>query len=198
MHPVNITFRLIAPDDAAQLQANCMSLATVEGIRQRIPEELRAYEAGEKVPLVAIVDGEVRGTATLVRHPHHLRRHIADIAGVVVDHRYWRRGIARGLFAELSARAAAMGVELLATSCRGGTPAETVYRRLGFAEYGRLPNGLKEASGKVFDEVFLYRPLAPAPTGGRDTEVTDTPAGEVGQRRYVADGARPARGLHLP
>ena len=91
-----------------------------------------------------------------------------DPAGVRFDtfaHRYWRRGIARGLFTELGARATAIGVELLATSCRGGTPAETVYRHLGFAEYGRLPRGLKEASGKVFDEVLLYKPLAPADGG---------------------------------
>lgn len=170
MRTLNVTFRLITPEDAGQLQANCMPRATVEGIRQWIPEDLRAHETGEKVPLVAIVDGEVRGTATLVRHPHAHRRHIADITGVVVDHRYWRRGIARGLFAELSAHAAATGIELLATSCRGGTPAETVYNRLGFAEYGRLPRGMKEASGKVFDEVFLYRPLAPA--GGNHAEAT--------------------------
>ena len=169
MRTLNVTFRLITPEDAEQLQANCMPRATVEGIRQWIPEDLRAHAAGEKVPLVAIVDGEVRGTATLVRHPHHLRRHIADITGVVVDHRYWRRGIARGLFAELSAHAAAMGIELLATSCRGGTPAETVYRRLGFTEYGRLPRGMKEASGKVFDEVFLYRTLPPATYSGWET-----------------------------
>ena len=167
---MDVTFRLITPEDAEQLQANCMPRATVEGIRRWIPEDLRAHEAGEKVPLVAIVDGEVRGTATLVRHPHHLRRHIASVEGVVVDHRYWRRGIARGLFAALSARAAAMGVEVLATSCRGGTTAEMVYRRLGFAEYGRLPRGIKEASGEVFDEVFLYQPLAPA--GDSEAEVT--------------------------
>jgi len=157
---MDITFRLIALEDAEQLQANCMSGATVEGIRGWIPDDLRAHEAGEKVPLVAIVDGEVRGTATLVRRTHRLARHIAGIAGVVVDHRYWRRGIARALFEELSARAAAMGIELLATECRAGTTAEMVYRRLGFTEYGRLPRGLKEPSGKVFDEVFFYKPLA--------------------------------------
>src|SRR3954462_667896 len=92
---VNVTFRLIALEDAEQLQANCMPRATVAGIRQWIPEYLRAHEAGEKVPLVAVADGEGRGTATLVRHAHPLRRHIAEITVVVVDHRYWCRGIAR-------------------------------------------------------------------------------------------------------
>src|SRR5688500_13928503 len=91
--PMNVTFRLITHEDAEQLQANGLPRATVKAIRQWIPEDLRAHDAGEKVPLVAIVDGEVRGTATLVRHPHQLKRHIADITGVVVDHRYWRRGI---------------------------------------------------------------------------------------------------------
>ena len=50
---MNVTFRLIALEDAEQLQANCMPGATVEGIRRWIPEDLRAHEAGEKVPLVA-------------------------------------------------------------------------------------------------------------------------------------------------
>lgn len=44
---------------------------------------------------------------------------------------------------------------------RGGTPVETVYRKLGFIEYGRLPNGLIESWGEhdVYDEVFFYMRL---------------------------------------
>jgi GNAT superfamily N-acetyltransferase len=182
---IDVTFRLIAPEDAEQLHANCMPRGTVESIRRWIPEYLRAHEAGEKVPLVAVTDGEVRGTATLVRDPHPLRRHVGDITQVVVDYRYWRRGIARGLFGELTAHATAMGIELLATSCRGGTTAETVYRRLGFVEYGRLPRGLKEASGRVFDEVFLYQSLLPV--GG-------SAAGAGGSRRHSISIVRPPPG----
>ncbi|MGH2350327.1 MAG: GNAT family N-acetyltransferase, partial [Chloroflexota bacterium] len=88
MNTVNVTFRLVTLEDAEQLQANCMPRATVQGIRESISEDLRACEAGEKVPLVAVVNDEVVGTATLVRNTHRLRRHIAEIAGVVVDHRY--------------------------------------------------------------------------------------------------------------
>jgi len=159
---LGVTFRLITLDDAEQLQRNCMPGATVDEIRARIPGELRAYEAGELVPLVAVLDGEVIGTATLARRQHRLARHIAEVGGLVVDHRYQRRGIARRLLAEVSARAAAMGIELLVISCRGGTTAEAVYQHLGFIEYGRLPRGIKEPSGNVFEEVFFYRPLARA------------------------------------
>ena len=168
--PLEVTVRLIAPEDAAQLQANCMPAATVEGIRAWIPEDLRAYAEGERVPLVAVVDGEVVGTATLVRRPHNLARHIAEVRGVVVAARYWRRGIARRLIEELRARAVAMGLEILEISCRGGTTAETVYRRLGFTEYGRLPRAIKEPSGRVFDEVFFYLPLARGGQGGEGAD----------------------------
>ena len=157
---MEITYRIIALEDAAQLQANCMPRATVEEIRAWIPKDVRAYEAGEKVPLVAVVNGEVAGTATLVRYAHRLKRHVADIAGVVVDHRYWRRGICRGLFAELARHATAMEIELFAIWCRAGTTAEIVYRRLGFVECGRLPGGIKEPTGRIFDEVMLFRPVA--------------------------------------
>ncbi len=166
----DVTIRLITLDDAEQVQRNCMPGATVEQIRARIPGELRAYEAGEVVPLVAVLDGEVVGVATLERRQHRLARHIAEVGGLVVDHRYQRRGVARRLLADVSARAAAMGVELLVISCRGGTPAETVYRRLGFIEYGRLTRGIKEPSGKVFDEVFFYQPLARA-AGDNDAQL---------------------------
>jgi hypothetical protein len=57
-----------------------------------------------------------------------------------------------------------MGVEILEIGVRGGTPAEEVYRRLGFAEYARLPGGIKEPwdGGGVFDEVLLYLPVGRA------------------------------------
>jgi hypothetical protein len=54
-----------------------------------------------------------------------------------------------------------MGVEILEIRVRGGTPAEEVYRRLGFIEYACLPGGIKEpwGDGNVFDEVLLYLPV---------------------------------------
>ena len=60
--------------------------------------------------------------------------------------------------------AANTGKSMMLTSARGGTTAETVYRKLGFIEYGRLPNGLMEwppSYGKesASDEVMFYLPL---------------------------------------
>lgn len=81
---------------------------------------------------------------------------------MVVAAAYQRRGIARRLLAGSLARAAEMGIEILETSARGGEPAEHVYRRLGFREWGRLPGGLHQSWGKVrvFDEVYFYLRVA--------------------------------------
>jgi len=51
--------------------------------------------------------------------------------------------------------------EILEIGVRGGTPAEEVYRRLGFTEYARLPQGIKEpwGDGNVFDEILFYQPV---------------------------------------
>jgi len=52
----------------------------------------------------------------------------------------------------------------ITSSTRGGTTAETVYRKLGFIEYGRLPNGIVEEppfweKRYAYDEVLFYLPL---------------------------------------
>jgi hypothetical protein len=54
-----------------------------------------------------------------------------------------------------------MGLEILEVGCRGGTPAEAVYPRLGFVECGRLPRGIVEPWGacQAYDEVSFYMPI---------------------------------------
>jgi hypothetical protein len=62
---------------------------------------------------------------------------------------------------EAKKQATEMGLKLVTISMRGGEPAEEVYRKLGFIEYGRLPDGIIEPwnDNKAFNEVFLYLPL---------------------------------------
>jgi GNAT superfamily N-acetyltransferase len=92
---------------------------------------------------------------------HPLFAHRAELDDVVVHRDYQRQGIARRLVEEARDYARSMGIEMLETSCRGGTPAEQVYPRLGFIEYGRLLRGIKEPWGDhhVFDMVYFYQPL---------------------------------------
>ncbi len=153
-----VTIRLVQETDAAQLRQNCFPLNTLEETQAQIATNLRTFAEGEVVPLVAEVHGEVVGAVTLQRNPHRLRRHRAELGGLVVHSPYQGQGIARRLVDECRQRARAMGIDILELSCRGGEPAEEVYRRLGFREYGRLPRGLVETRGRrpEFDEVYFY------------------------------------------
>jgi len=153
-----IVVRVVRPGDATMLQSHCFVRDTVEETAARIDENLRGYADGEAIPLVAEVDGVVVGNAVLQRKSHPLHGHRADLSDMVVCDAHQRRGIARRLIETLRDHAAQIGITIFETSVRGGTPAEEVYRRVGFQEYGRLPGGIVETWGEcgVYDEVFFW------------------------------------------
>jgi GNAT superfamily N-acetyltransferase len=155
-----IVVRVVRPGDAAMLQSNCFVRNTVEETAAQVDGNLQGYAEGEVIPLVVEVDGVVVGNAMLKRKNHPLCRHRADLVGMVVCGEYRRRGIARRLIEALRDHAAQIGVTIFETSARGGTPAEEVYRRVGFQEYGRLPGGIVEPWGEcgVYDEVLFWMP----------------------------------------
>jgi len=161
MSGLDILIRDATLEDAADLQAHCLPRNSVEQVRDYIRECQDAPDGAEQVYLVAEVQGHAVGQAVLMRSAHGLRAHRAEVAGLVVAQRYWRRGIARRLVEACRARAAALGVTILEVAARGGEPAEEVYRRLGFIEWGRLPGGLVEPWGerRGYDEVRFYMPV---------------------------------------
>jgi len=156
-----IVVRVVRPGDAAMLQSNSFVRNTIDEMAARVDGDLQGYADGEVIPLVAEVDGVVVGSAVLQRKNHPLYRHRADLVGMVVCGEYQRRGIARRLIEALRDHAAQIGVTIFETSVRGGTPAEEVYRRVGFQEYGRLSGGIAETWGEcgVYDEVFFWMPV---------------------------------------
>ena len=161
MSTYSIAVRVVREADAAMLRDHCFGADTAEQVAERIRGCLCQHEEGECVPLAAEVEGAVVGFAMMKRDPHALRRHRATLFDLVVSGEYQRRGIARRLVESLCDHAARMGVEILETSVRGRTPAEEVYRRLGFREYGRLPRGIVEPWGerREFEEVYFARPV---------------------------------------
>ena len=153
--------RPVRPEDAADLRENCFSANTLEEIEADIEQRIEAFAQGVLVHLVAEVDGTVVGTGILTRNENPLMPHRGKVGSLVVDPAYQRRGIARQIVAEMHVYAASMGFEFLEIGCRGGTPAEQVYPRLGFIECGRFPRGLIEPWGDrlVFDQVSFYMPV---------------------------------------
>ena len=156
-----IVVRPVTSEDAAQLRDNCFSANTLAQVQALIADAVQACERGTQVLLVAVVDRLVVGTGTLTRNSHPLRAHRGELGGLVVHGNNQRRGVARRIVEAVLDRAASTGLEILVVGCRGGTPAEEVYPRLGFVECGRLPRGLMEAYGeqRIYDEVSFYVPL---------------------------------------
>ena len=154
-----IVVRPVQQDDAISLQANCFTANTIEQVQEALAHTKTATADGQELQLVAVVNGQVIGSATLIRDSHPLRSHRAGLFGLVVNPAFQKRGVARQLVDALLVHAQAMGIEILETSCRAGTGAEQVYPKLGFTEYGRLPRGIYQTWGEptVFAEVYFYR-----------------------------------------
>ena len=161
MNDMNLVIRPACLDDAPQVRENCFSMNTLEEVESQIQSNLKLFSQGKVAQLVAEVDGIVVGIVSLVRRDHPLQIHRAEIAGLVVHPDYQGWGIARKLVTACRQQAQSMGIQILEISCRGGEPAEQIYPKLGFREYGRLPCGLIEPWGekKVFDEVYFFQPV---------------------------------------
>jgi GNAT superfamily N-acetyltransferase len=159
-----VIVRPVGPKDAVQLRENCFSANTLAEVEADIAERIQGLERGTLVHLVAEVAGIVVGTGILAKNEHLFRVHRGKVGSLVVHPDYQGRGIARRIVQEMHGYAASMGIEFLEIGCRGGTPAEKVYPRLGFIECGRFPRGLIEPWGEhlVFDEVLFYMPVQPS------------------------------------
>ena len=157
-----LVIRVVQEADAGDLWENIYSQNTPNEVRDRIAEYLQAYAEAKAVPLVAEVEGHVIGVTYMTFDEHPFRAHICTLWDVVVNPAFHRMGIARRLIEECKTRAVEKGKRMMCTSTRGGTVAETVEGKLGFTEYGRLPNGVIESwrEHDAYDEVLLYMQLS--------------------------------------
>jgi GNAT superfamily N-acetyltransferase len=162
----HVQVRPVRSEDASDLRKACFPRNTLEEVQAQIAGNIERYGEQKGVQLVAVIDGKVIGTMTLIRNAHALFAHRADLYSILVDVNHQRQGMARRMLEESRRIAGGMDIEILETSCRAGTGAETAYARMGFIEYGRLPRGIIEPWGErqVFDQVYYYLP----PDDGED------------------------------
>lgn len=177
--------RVVRPADAESLRENCLSQMSLDAVRDQISRDLEDYARGDVVPLVAAVEGAVIAMATLRRNTHHRSRHRAEISPVVVTGPYQRRGCARRLVEALRQRAATLGIDQLEISAAAGSPAEVVYRRLGFIEWGRLPNAGKDSSGKAGTLVYFSMPDVPSQPDAHATQGEGTSGFDLDRQRML-------------
>jgi len=156
-----LVIRVVRENDAESLWENIFSRNTLNEVKERIAGNLRACAAGQMLHLVAEIDGHVIGNMLISFDTHPLAAHRCSLGDVVVNPAFQRMGIARRLLEACKQQAVEKGKSLLTVGTRGGTTAETVYRKLGFIEYSRLPGGIVEGppfweTRCAYDEVSFY------------------------------------------
>ena len=157
----NMTIRLIRISDAEDLQKNIFPHNSLDQTQETINESLEETKLKTAFHLVAEVGGTVVGNMKVKFKQNVLEQHRGKLFNVVVNPHHQKRGIAKLLLKECKKRCLENDILILETSVRSGTPAEAVYRKLGFIQHGSLPRGLKEPWGdkNTFDEILFYRDL---------------------------------------
>ncbi|MFE6703004.1 GNAT family N-acetyltransferase [Streptomyces sp. NPDC057718] len=117
----------------------------------RVASEARASDAALRA---AYLGRRLVGLGYWRRYARPTHRPHADLEKLAVDSTAQGHGVGRALTAALIADAEEAGVEVLTLDARGdNTGALSLYRSLGFSEYGRLPDFVAVGERR-YDKVF--------------------------------------------
>jgi GNAT superfamily N-acetyltransferase len=117
-------------------------------------------ESGSRVLLAAFENGRIVGSGQLALAPWRNARHRATIEKVFVSAAMRGRGIAKALINALQDAARLRGRSLLLINARRAAPAEQLYKRLGYREFGVIPGYAMGPTGERWDSVCMYRELS--------------------------------------
>ncbi|KAL1841982.1 hypothetical protein VTJ49DRAFT_6225 [Mycothermus thermophilus] len=107
---------------------------------------------------------DLRGLAMLKLSESETGSFRGRIDTVLVDRRHRRQGGARALVAALEYEAAKRGRSLLLVNAETDSVAETVFKKLGYVEIGKVPHFSRALpTGKKKGETFFYKEFLPAP-----------------------------------
>lgn len=153
---ITVSIRPVKLEDAPTLQKNCLSADTLDMVENVLKNDMEAMNKGDKVRLVADLEGEVIGNLELVFSHHPLEFHTSEIYTVVVDPRFQRKVIATKLIetALKIARERRQKIVKIGVEAKN-VPAERVYTKAGFKEYGRLEHGI--VRNGVYDDIILLK-----------------------------------------
>ncbi|MCH0538540.1 GNAT family N-acetyltransferase [Streptomyces sp. MUM 203J] len=149
--------------DAVAVKEQTLGFYEPVGVERGLPL-MRAFDAELRKGALSVLtvrtedDNRIVGMVTLARAPLPARRHIVDMRRCVIapDHR--GQFLLEG-WSEALRKASEMGCEVITLEVRGDGPVG-LWQRLGFHEYGRLPDyarvdGLEPVTGH-----YLYARIA--------------------------------------
>lgn len=121
---------------------------------------LPAIACGDRLMLVAREGQCLVGTVQLVLAMPDNGRHRAEIAKLMVDPQARRQGIARSLMQHAEQLAVAHQRQLLVLDTVTDSPAEALYRRLGFQLAGHIPHYARASCEDTLDSTsYMYKLL---------------------------------------
>ena len=106
---------------------------------------------------VAEIGGEIIGTVQLSLCPKENGRHRADVQKLLVLRAHRGKGVSTTLMKAVEEYAAANGRTLLVLDTIAGSPAESVYRHLGWRKAGEIPAFAAMPDGELRATACYYK-----------------------------------------
>lgn len=106
-----------------------------------------------------VPDGRAVGVVQLHSPKLSNGGHRAEVAKLLVHRSARGRGVAKALMAEVEQQAKLAGRWLLQLDTETGSPAETLYVRLGWQVLGVIPDHAVRPSGDLVPTTFLFKRL---------------------------------------
>jgi RimJ/RimL family protein N-acetyltransferase len=165
------TFRSPRKEDAAELLAYLRQTAGETDFLLRDPEEItmtveqeetfieRINQSENNYMIICLVDGKHAGNCSLQLNVKRKVRHRGEVAIALVKE-FWGMGIGTFMFEEMIRLAREHGkTQLELGMVDGNERGLALYSKMGFREYGRLPNAFQQKDGTMRDEVLMVREL---------------------------------------
>jgi GNAT superfamily N-acetyltransferase len=111
--------------------------------------------------LAAWVDGALAGTVQLQLDMPQNQPHRADVAKLLVDPAFRRRGVGEALMRRAEQAAHRLGRKLLVLDTRKGDSAERLYTRMGWNRVGEVPGFALDETGAAHATVFFWKEPVP-------------------------------------
>ena len=123
-----------------------------------------ATAVGEEAALLFAAEraGRIVGTVQVGVRQMPNQPHRADVKKLLVMESERGRGLARALMALAEAEAARRGKTVLVLDTATGSPAETVYERLGWQRAGVIPDYALYPDGRYCATTFFYKRIGDA------------------------------------
>lgn len=133
-------------------------------IAPAVAAAMSEIRAGQRYAVVATEGNELVGAVFLVPATSPVRRHLAEVRGLMVHPEHQGSGLGRELLTEIESVARQLGIEALTLGARDGSGLDQFYRSLGYRQIGTMPQAARLPDGSVRDELLFYRSLADQPT----------------------------------